>query len=117
MAPGMIRLRTMMAMQEFADSTGTVNSVGDVFEPAEKWSQSLKEAKNAYASEFRLVSVPADIVPDEECIATSGDDSGKASKEKYFDCASRKTGRQAEQGNVPALGSGGRLLENSCNPA
>ena len=58
---GMVRLRTMMAMQKFSDSIGTVNSVADVFEPADKWSQALKEAKNAYASEFLLVSVPADM--------------------------------------------------------
>ena len=66
----MIRLRTMMAMQKFSDSTGTVNSVADVFEPADKWSQALKPAKNAYASEFLLVSVPEDMGPDEECVAT-----------------------------------------------
>ena len=59
--PGMIRLRTMMAMQKFSDSIGTVNSVADVFEPADKWSQALKPAKNAYASEFLLVSVPEDM--------------------------------------------------------
>ena len=58
---GMVRLRTMKAMQKFSDSTGAVNSVADVFEPADKWSQALKPAKNAYASEFRLVSLPADM--------------------------------------------------------
>jgi hypothetical protein len=83
--PGMIRLRTMMAMQKFADSNGSVTSVGDVFEPADKWSQALKPAKNAYASEFLLVKIPADMGPDEECVATTNDDdTGKGSKEKYF---------------------------------
>jgi hypothetical protein len=62
--PGMIRLHTMMAMQKFGDSLGTVNSVADVFEPADKWSQALKPAKNAYASEFRLVNLPADMGQD-----------------------------------------------------
>ena len=94
---GMVRLQALMAMQKFSDSLGTVNSVGDAFEPADKWSQSLKEAKNAYASEFRLVSVPADMVPDEECVATPADDSGKGSKEKYFATAFR--GKQGDSRN------------------
>jgi hypothetical protein len=95
--PGMIRLRTMMAMQKFSDSTGAVNSVADVFDPADKWSQGLKPAKNAYASEFRLVSVPADMAPDEECVATADDDSSKRSKEKYFATAFR--GKQGDSRN------------------
>ncbi len=94
--PGMIRLRTMMAMQKFSDSTGPVNSVGDVFEPADKWSQALKPAKNAYASEFLLVSVPEDMGPDEECVATSNDTS-KGSSGKYFATAFR--GKQGDSRN------------------
>ncbi len=94
---GMIRLHTMMAMQKFSDSLGTVNSVADVFEPADKWSQALKPAKNAYASEFRLVSVPADMGQDEECIAVPADDSSKRSKEKYFATAFR--GKQGDSRN------------------
>ena len=90
---GMVRLRTLMAMQKFSDSTGAVNSAADVFEPAGKWSQALKPAKNAYASEFRLVNLPADMAADEECIAISNADSSKQSKEKYFATAFRgKTG-------------------------
>ncbi len=90
---GMIRLRTLMAMQKFSDSIGSVNSVADMFEPADKWSQALKPAKNAYASEFRLVNLPADMAADEECIAISNADSSKQSKEKYFATAFRgKTG-------------------------
>ena len=81
---GMVRLRAMTAMQKFSESTGTVSSVTDVFEPADKWSQTLKPAKNAYASEFRLVSVPADMAADEECVAIPNGDSSKQSKEKYF---------------------------------
>ena len=90
---GMVRLRTLMAMQKFSDSIGTVNSVADIFEPADKWSEALKPAKNAYASEFRLVNLPADMAADEECIAISNADSSKQSKEKYFATAFRgKTG-------------------------
>ena len=95
--PGMIRLRTMMAMQKFSDSTGTVNSVADVFEPADKWSQALKPAKNAYASEFLLVSVPADMGPDEECVATPNNDTSKGSSGKYFATAFR--GKQGDSRN------------------
>ena len=94
--PGMIRLRTMMAMQKFSDSIGTVNSVAEVFEPADKWSQ-LKPAKNAYASEFLLVSVPADMGPDEECVATPNNDTSKGSSGKYFATAFR--GKQGDSRN------------------
>ena len=94
---GMVRLQALMAMQRFSDSLGTVNAVGEAFEPADKWSQSLKEAKNAYASEFRLVSVPADMVPDEECVATPADNSGKGSKDKHFATAFR--GKQGDSRN------------------
>ena len=86
---GMIRLHTMMAMQKFSDSLGAVNSVADVFEPADKWSQASKSAKNAYPSEFRLVSLPADMGEDEECVAILADESSKQSKEKYFATAFR----------------------------
>jgi len=87
--PGMIRLHTEMAMQKFSDSIGTVNSVREVFEPADKWSHELKPAKNVYASEFSLVNVPADREADEECVATPIDDTSKRSKEKYFATAFR----------------------------
>jgi hypothetical protein len=91
---GMVRLQALMAMQKFSDNLGTVNTVGEAFGPADKWAQSLKEAKNAYASEFRLVSVPADMVPDEECAATPDGTSGKGSKDKYFATAFR--GKQGD---------------------
>ena len=86
---GMVRLRTLMAMQKFSDNIGAVNSVADVFEPADNWSQALKPAKNAYPSEFRLVNLPADMAADEECVAISNDDSSKRPKEKYFATAFR----------------------------
>ena len=90
---GMIRLHTMMAMAKFSDSLGAVNSVADVFEPADKWSQASKQAKNAYSSEFRLVSMPTDMGEDEECVAIPPDESSKQSKEKFFATAFRgKTG-------------------------
>ena len=93
----MIRLRTLMVMQNFSDSVGTANSVADVFEPAGKWSQALKDAKNAYASEFLLVSVPADMEPDERCAPALSDDSGNRSKEKYFATVFR--GKQGDSRN------------------
>ena len=85
---GMIRLRTMMAMQKFSDGLGALTSVSDEFEPANKWSH-LKQPKNAYSSEFQLVSVPPDMGQDEECVAAPGDDSSKKSEEKYFATAFR----------------------------
>jgi hypothetical protein len=96
-APGMVRLSTAMAMKQFSDSMGQVNSVGDVFEAAEKSSQGLKEEKNAYPSEFRLVSVPTDMAWDEQCVAIEKDESGKSTKEKYYATAFR--GRQGDGRN------------------
>ena len=86
---GMIRLHTMMAMQKFGDSLGAVNSVADVFKPADKWSQTSKSAKNAYPSEFRLVNLPEDMGQDEECVAMPPDESNKRSKDKFFATAFR----------------------------
>ncbi len=94
---GMIRLQTLKAMQKFSDSLGAVNSVSDVFEPADKWSQDLKPAKNAFPSEFRLVSLPADMGRDEECVTTSDNDANKGSNEKYFATAFR--GKQGNSRN------------------
>ena len=89
--PGMLRLRTAMAMKEFSDKVGAVNFVKDVFEAASTWSQQLKDVKNAYASEFRLVSVPVDMVPDEECIAATQGEAAKMAREKYYASAFRGT--------------------------
>jgi hypothetical protein len=88
-AQGMIRLQTLKAMQKFSDSLGPVNSVADAFEPADKWSQASKPAKNAYPSEFQLVSLPPDAGQDEECIAVPADSSSKRQEEKYFATAFR----------------------------
>jgi hypothetical protein len=57
---------------------------------ADEWSQQLKEAKNAFAPEFRLVALPADMANDEECVSVSGDGSGKQSKEKFYATAFRE---------------------------
>lgn len=81
-SPGMVLLRTEMAMREFANTAENAQSVSDVFVADDEWSQQLKEAKNAFASEFRLVALPADMANDEECV--SGDGSGKPSKEKFY---------------------------------
>jgi hypothetical protein len=89
-APGMMRLRIEMAMERFNTTLGTVGSVGDVFEPADQWLQELKEAQNAYASEFRLVRMPSDIGADVECVAVPDDEIGKHPQEKYYGTAFRE---------------------------
>jgi hypothetical protein len=96
-APGMVRLRAVMAMNKFNTTTGTVNSVSDVFEPGDQWLKELKEAKNAYPSEFRLVSVPSDIGADEECVPVPDDESGKRPQEKYYGTAFKE--KQDSNGN------------------
>ncbi len=96
-APGMVRLRVEMAMNTFDTTTAAVNSVSDVFEPGDQWLKELKEAKNAYPSEFRLVSVPSDIGADEECVPASTDESGKQAKEKYYGTAFKE--KQGGSGN------------------
>jgi hypothetical protein len=97
MAPGMVRLRVVMAMNKFNTTTATVNSVGDVFEPADQWLKELKETKNAYPSEFRLVSVPSDIGADEECVRVPDDESEKRPQEKYYGTAFKE--KQGGSGN------------------
>lgn len=91
-APGMVRYRTMIAMDKFNASTSDVTSVGDVFEAAADWSPQLKDEKNAYSSEFRLVGVPSDMAQDEECLPAAGE--GKESKEKFYATAFR--GKQGD---------------------
>jgi hypothetical protein len=97
MASGMVRLGAVMAMNKFNTTTGTVASVGDVFEPAGQWLPEFKESKNGFASEFRLVSVPPDVAADEECVAVPDDESGKPSKEKYYGTAFKE--KQESSGN------------------
>jgi hypothetical protein len=97
MASGMVRLGAVMAMSKFTTTTGAVAAVGDVFEPAGRWLPELKNSKNEYASEFRLVSVPPDVGADEECVAVPDDESGKPPKEKYYGTAFRE--KQGGSGN------------------
>ena len=66
-----------------------MNSVSDVFEPADKWPQALKPAKNAYASEFLLVSVPADMAARRGMRCHTERRYEQGSKEKYFATAFR----------------------------
>jgi hypothetical protein len=96
-APGMMGLRLEMAMNKFDTTTAVVNSVSDVFEPGDQWLKELKEAKNAYPSEFRLVSVPPDIGADEECVPAQADESGKSKQEKYYGTAFKE--KQGGSGN------------------
>jgi hypothetical protein len=44
----------------------------------------LKETKNAYGREFRLISVPSDLGEEVECVAAGDNDEGKQSSEKYY---------------------------------
>jgi hypothetical protein len=88
-APGMVRVRLGIAMDKFNESTGSASTVGDVFEAAKSWSPELKEVKNAYPAEFRLVSVPSDMALDEECVPVPEEEAGKESKEKYYASAFR----------------------------
>jgi len=87
--PGMVRVRIGLFMEAFNASVGTVKSVEEAFEPADRRFPSLKEAKNAYRGEFRLVSVPPDLGQDEECVAIPDDETGKKQKEKYYATAFR----------------------------
>ncbi len=52
--------------------------------------QQLKEAKNTFAPEFRLVAMPADMANDEECVSVSEQGSRKQSKEKFYATAFRE---------------------------
>jgi hypothetical protein len=99
--PGMVRLRTAIAMEQFNASTGTMSSVGEMFEPATNWAPELKEAKNAYPAEFRLVSVPPDMAQDEECGLAPDEGASKKSKEKYYATAFR--GKQGDRRNKVML--------------
>jgi hypothetical protein len=90
MAPGMMRLGLVAAMNKFNATTATVGSVGDVFEPGDQWLPELKEAKNEYASEFRLVSIPPDIGADVECVAVPDNEEGKRPQEKYYGTSFRE---------------------------
>jgi hypothetical protein len=71
MAPGMVRLRTAMALKNFGEKVGAPRDVEEVFQAPAGWSLDLKEAKNAYPSEFKLVSVPPETAAELECAAVA----------------------------------------------
>src|SRR3974390_2710087 len=75
-------------MNQFNASLGNVSSVEDVFEAATNWKPDLKEKKNAYPAEFRLVEVPADMARDQECAQTQGEN-GKKEKGEFYGVAVR----------------------------
>ena len=81
--PGMVRFNTLMAMDRFNASLGKTNSVQDVFEAATNWKPDLKEEKNAYPAEFRLVEVPPDMAQDQGCIQAQAEGSKKDKGEFY----------------------------------
>ena len=86
--PGMVRFNTLMAMDRFNTSLGKTTSVEDVFEAASNWKPDLKEEKNAYPAEFRLVEVPADMAKDQECVQAPGE-SGEKEKGEFYGAALR----------------------------
>jgi len=83
-APGMVRLRLKMAMDELNKSAGVVSSVAEVFEAADTWSPGLKEVKNAYPKEFHAVSVPTDLGLATECVPELNAEPAQKSKEKFY---------------------------------
>jgi hypothetical protein len=86
--PGMVRFNTLIAMDRFNASLGKTTSIGDVFEAATSWKPDLKEEKNAYPAEFRLVKVPADMAQDQECVHAD-EESGKRDKGEFYGVALR----------------------------
>src|SRR6516164_9284511 len=91
--PGMVRFNTLMAMNRFNASLGNVTSVEDVFEAATNWKTDLKEEKNAYPAEFRLVEVPSDMAQYQECVQPPAEEDGK-DKGKFYSAALR--GKQGD---------------------
>jgi len=87
---GMIRVQLRMGMEKYLATVGPVTSVGEAAEAVENWKPALKEARNSYAKEFRLVSMPPDMGREEECVPASINENGKT-KEKYYAAAFRGT--------------------------
>ena len=90
--PGMVRFYTLTAMDRFNASLGNTTSVEDVFEAATNWKPDLKEEKNAYPAEFRLVEVPADMAQDQECVQAQGEDAKKEKGDFYAAAVRGKLG-------------------------
>jgi hypothetical protein len=95
-APGMVRFNTLMAMDRFNTSLGKTTSVEEVFEAATNWKPDLKEEKNAYPAEFRLVAVPSDMAQYQECVQAQGE-GGKKEKGEFYGAALR--GKQGDGRN------------------
>ena len=76
----MVRVRLRLSMDTFAASLTPSKEVGEVFEPDTSWYPNLGDAKNAYAREFRLVSVPSGMGQDYECTPMSDEESSKKHK-------------------------------------
>jgi hypothetical protein len=91
--PGMVRFHTLIAMDRFNASIGNATSVGEVFEAAANWKPDLKEGKNNYPAEFRLVEVPSDMGRDQECVQAPAEGE-KKSNEKFYSTAFR--GKQGD---------------------
>jgi hypothetical protein len=82
--PGMVRTRLRLSMENFIGSLASSKQVAEVFQPEVSWYPNLKEAKNSYAREFRLLSVSSDMGQDEECVAIPDEEASKKHKEKYY---------------------------------
>jgi hypothetical protein len=91
--PGMVRFNTLIAMNRFNASLSKTTSVEDVFEAATNWKPYLKEEKNSYPAEFRLVEVPADMAQYQECLQAPVEEGGK-DKGKFYSAALR--GKQGD---------------------
>ena len=82
--PGMVRVRLKLAMEKFNETAAKLSAVSDAVAPPQNWSPKLKDGKNAYPAEFRLVDVPSDLGQANECVQESDSTDSKKSKEKYY---------------------------------
>ena len=89
----MVQFNTLIAMDRFNASLGNTTSVEDVFEAAVNWKPDLKEEKNAYPAEFRLVEVPADMAQDQGVRSSSGREQEKRERGLLRRRGSRKARR------------------------
>ncbi|MDX2181745.1 MAG: hypothetical protein SFV18_19285 [Bryobacteraceae bacterium] len=92
MAPGMVRLRTAMALRNFGEKVGAPRGVEEVFQAPAGWSPDLKEAKNAYPAEFKLVSVPPETAAELECAAVAEGEKGGGGGRYYAAAFQAKNG-------------------------
>ena len=95
--PGMVRIRLRLAMENLVRNLNSSEEVGEVFQPDDSWHPNLKEAKNSYAREFRLMNVPSDLGQEEECVPIPDEEGGKKHTEKYYATVVR--GKQGDSRN------------------